>query len=237
MTTASLHVLGQFDLRLGGPSVPLTRDAQRLVALLALRRQDQSRDEVIRAIWPCRTTGRGARDLGRLFGTLPDEVRHRITVDDDGRFGLDERWSVDLDGALDAARRLHREPHPQGPDLLVFRLELLPDWNDEWLTDLQDRYRRLRVSVLQRVCRHLLKSHETRAAIDVARELVDRDGLSEDSQHLYIAALAQAGRHDLAHQQFVRFRSRLRHEWGVAPSPELCGLVSRAQHPAHARAS
>jgi DNA-binding SARP family transcriptional activator len=79
---------------------------------------------------------------------------------------------------------------------------------------------------------HLLSVHETRAAMEVARTLVEHDDLREDGQHLLIAALAQSGRHDLAHQQFVRFRARLRHEWGVAPSPRLHELVSRAQHPA-----
>ena len=233
MTHATLQVLGHFDVRVGGRSIPLTHDAQRFVALLALRRRSVARIEVIRSIWPCRTASRGVRDLGALHASLPAAVRAGIDLDGDG-FALAPGWVFDLDGALEASRRLHVNARPQGTDLLTFRLALLPDWTDEWIVDLQDRYERLRLSVLQRMGHHLLAMHETRAAMEVARALVEHDDLREDGQHLLIAALAQSGRHDLAHQQFVRFRARLRHEWGVAPSPRLHELVSRAQHPAAA---
>ena len=234
MTTANLQVLGHFDVRIGGTSIPLTHDAQRLVALLALRRRPQSRLDVIRAVWPCRTTSRGVRDLRALHDGLPAPVRTHIDVADDGSWSLAEGWSIDLDEALRASRRLHADPRPDGADLLTFRLALLPGWTDAWLSELQERYRRLRLSVLQRVGHHLLSAHETRHALDIARDIVAEDGLREDGQHLLIAALAQSGRHDLAHQQYVRYRARLRHEWGVAPSPHLRELVSRAHHPAGA---
>lgn len=234
MTTANLQVLGHFDVRIGGRSMPVTHDAQRLVAFLTLRRRSQSRMEVIRAIWPCRTASRGVRDLRALFDALPQPIRDRVEIDDDGAFSILEGWTVDLDAALVASRRLHIDPRPDGADLLLFRLPLLPGWDDEWLSDMQERYRRLRLSVLQRMGHHLLASGRTKAALDVAHEIVAEDGMREDGQHLLIGALAQSGRHDLAQQQYVRYRARLRHEWGVAPSPHLRELVSRAQHPSAA---
>jgi SARP family transcriptional regulator, regulator of embCAB operon len=237
MTTANLQVLGHFDVRIGGRSIPLSHDAQHLVALLALRRRASTRIEVLRAIWPCRTASRGIRDLRALYDALPDLVRDRIVVSDDGSWSLDDTWSVDLDDALEASRRLHVDPRPDGADLLMFRLSLLPGWTDDWLSDLQERYRRMRLSVLQRVGHHLLATRQTRLALEIAHDIVAEDGLREDGQHLLIAALAQSGRHDLAHQQFVRYRARLRHEWGVAPSPQLRELVSRAQHPSAAMVS
>ncbi len=232
MTTANLQVLGHFDVRIGGHSMPLTHDAQRLVALLALRRRPLARLDVIRAVWPCRTASRGVRDLRALYDALPDQIRTRVEVDEDGAWSLAEGWTIDLDAALVASRRLHGDPRPDGIDLLMFRLGLLPGWDEEWLGDLQERYRRLRLSVLQRVGHHLLATHQTRLALELAHDIVAEDGLREDGQHLLIASLAQSGRHDLAHQQYVRYRARLRHEWGVAPSPQLRALVSRVQHPA-----
>lgn len=232
MTPVSLQMLGSFDVRISGRSIPLAHDAQRLVAFLALRRRPQTQTEMIRALWPCRTSSRGLRDLGALVASLPDAVRRGLLIDDDERCSLDDGWTIDLDAALEASRRLHEDPRPRGSDLSLFRLALLPEWSDEWLVDLQERYRRLRLSVMQRMGAHLLETHHTRSATEVARAMVAEDPIREDAQHLLIAALAQSGRHDLAHQQFVQFRARLRHEWGVAPSPQLHELVSRVHHPA-----
>ncbi len=227
----TLQLLGRFDLHLAGRTVELDHDAERLVALLALRRRRVARGEVIRALWPCRTTARAVRDLRHLYDRLPDEVRRRVDVDEDGTLGLVGEWTVDLDLALAASRRLHRDPGADAADIVTFGHGLLPDWDDEWLSELQDRYRRLRLSVLQRVGHHLLATGRLRGAVELGRMIVSEDGMREDGQHLLIAALARSGRHDLAHQQYVRYRARLRHEWGVAPSPQLHALIARAHHP------
>lgn len=185
----------------------------------------------MRSLWPCRTTARAVRDLRDLYDRLPDEVRSRVDVDEDGTLGLVGEWTVDLDLALAASRRLHQDPRADAVDLLAFRRGLLPGWEDDWLCELQERYRRLRLSVLQRVGHHMLAAGRLRGAVELGRLIVAEDGLREDGQHLLIAALARSGRHDLAHQQYVRYRARLRHEWGVAPSPQLHALLARAHHP------
>ena len=232
MTVARLQLLGAFEVRIDDDVAVLPRPAERMLAFLALRRQPQTRCAVAAAVWHGTPTARALARLDALCGELPAPVRERISVRGDGRLALDERWSVDLDDALDAARRLHEDPEPRGSDVVLLRLELLPSWYDPWLHDVQDRYHRLRLAVLQRIGRHLLDAGDCDGAVDIALELVAEDELREDAHHLLVAGLASRGDLGQARRSFDRFRARLRRDLGVDPSPRMLELVARLQHPA-----
>lgn len=230
--TRSLQVLGGFEVRHAGGRVELPPAGERLVALLALRRYAQAREVVARAVWPATTPSPGGRLLDALLVRLPTPVREGIDVAPDGSLVLRGPWDVDLDRALDAARRLHVDPTPVGADLVVFRLDLLPGWCAPWLDDVQDRYRRLRMSVLRRLGHHQLAAGEVDDAADIALELVADDPCADDAQLLLVRALVARGDVALARRTLDRFRRRLRHELGAEPSPEIRRLGALLEHPA-----
>ena len=234
MPVASIQLLGDFVVRTADGPVDLGRGAQRLLALLALRRHPQPRTAVAHALWPEASASRGVIRLAQAIRQLPEQLRGGVLVDADGRIGLDPMWTIDLDDALDAARRIHAGGPPVDLDLIVFRLDLLPGWFDRWLVDVQERYRRLRLSVLTRLARHHLAGGDAHTVVGIARELVEEDPLREDYQHLLVAGLARAGDPVEALEQYHRFRARLRLEWGAAPSGELVAAVSRTLHPSAA---
>ncbi|QGG95022.1 AfsR/SARP family transcriptional regulator [Actinomarinicola tropica] len=230
--TTTLQLLGGFEVRAGGVRVDLPAAGERLVALLALRRGPQTRDVVARAVWPATTPSPGARLLDTLLGRLSDQVRQGIDVDPHGSLSLGSGWDVDLDQALDAARRLHVDPTPVGADLVVFRLDLLPGWFEPWLDEVQARYRRLRMSVLRRVGRHQLDVGDVDDAADIALELLADDPCNEEAQLLLVEALLARGDHALARRTLDRFRRRLRYELGVEPTAGMRAAIARAEHPA-----
>lgn len=232
MTDITLHLLGGFEVRAEGDTVELPRAGRRLVALLALRRQAQRRAVVAAALWPHAERVRAQRQLAALLGGLPDSVAAHVEVDTDGSVALSRGCVLDLDEALDAARRLHRDPRPVGPDLIVFRFDLLPGWFEPWLTDLQERYHLLRISVLRRLGRHQLEVGSVDDALDIARELVDDDPRREDAQLLLVDALVARGDLALARHHVEVFRRRTRAELGVEPAARWRDVAARIEHPA-----
>lgn len=219
-------------MRRSGVAVSLPPSGERLVALLALRRQAQELDAVARAVWPGTAASPRRRLLETLLARMPDAVAEGIDVDGE-RVVLDGAWEVDLDRALEAARRLYLDPRPVGADLLVFRLDLLPGWSAPWLDEVQARYRRVRMSVLRRLGPHQLESGEVDDAVDIALELVAEDPYSEEAQLLLARALVARGDVALARRLLDRFRHRHLHEIGAEPSPRFRSFVARIEHPTH----
>ena len=65
-----LFLLGGFELRQGVKSVELPFASQRLVALLALKRQQVGRDTAARALWPCGVHKSGFMPRGCIRGSV-----------------------------------------------------------------------------------------------------------------------------------------------------------------------
>jgi DNA-binding SARP family transcriptional activator len=100
--------------------------------------------------------------------------------------------------ALDETREPRDEDLATGPLLDV---ELLPGWNEDWVTGERDRLRQLRLRALERISGLLLARGRYAAALAAALEVTRADPLRESAHRVVIVAhlaednVAEALRH------------------------------------------
>jgi DNA-binding SARP family transcriptional activator len=154
--------------------------------------------------------------LRRLAGTVVDSDGNRLTLARD--------VSVDVRELMTCARRiLDGEVHIPDDDAerIVGEAELLPGWDDDWITFERERVRQLRVHAAEEVARRLLADGRHGSAIDVALAVVKDEPFRESARRLLIEAHLGEGNRAEAVSQFLIFRRLLVEELSLQPSREL----------------
>jgi DNA-binding SARP family transcriptional activator len=157
---AHLCLLGGFQLLVGGLSVRLPVQAQRLLVLLAVR-SAQSR----------------SRLAGTLWGDVPESRAHaylrnaiwRVRLASDSALqcsrdivGLAPTVTLDLEIARSGAHAvLDRQAAAVRPDLIgLLDQDLLPSWDEEWLLTERERQRQLRLHALEALSDALCRANQ-----------------------------------------------------------------------------
>jgi DNA-binding SARP family transcriptional activator len=233
-----LRLLGRFALAIDGAAVAVSRTGQRVLARIALSGCTESRTTLAGTLWPEHPDPRAQANLRGALWRLPAPVRDHMVVRT-SLVGFDDDWIVDLATAEDVARSPASPHHGTGGgtggDAAVFRLDLLPDWDEPWLVVERERHRQLRLHALEDLAARDLRDGRPLDAIDCALLCVAAEPLRESAQALVIHAHLAAGNRAAALESFERFRCLLADELDVDPSRELCTLVaglSRTAHPA-----
>lgn len=226
---ARLLLVHGFDLRIEGESIPLSGTHQHLLAYLGLNRGPILRGRLAAAIWPERTDARAAANLRSLLFRLPDEHRWIVEITGD-RIALREDVECDVHDFVGYA---HQLLHPRAaPDAIDLHLEavslthdLLPGWYDEWVLVERERLHQLRLHALDELCARLSDAGRHGEAVEAGLASVRGEALRESGQRALICAYIAEGNTTLARQQYERYAELLQIEMGLAPLPELQGLV------------
>ncbi len=222
-----LSMLGGFSLTAGSDVARLPRNAQRLLAYVALQRRPVSRDRIAFSLWP---GGTEAHALGSLRTALFELRRpgHDAVEATDGHLQLSPGLAVDVHDLLSLVDRI-RSGWAGGGEPLVPRelleAELLPEWYDDWVLVERERYLELRVEALETLCRAQLKAGRTAEAVSTGLAAVRVDPTRESSTRLAIAAQLAVGNRAQAMAHYRRLEEALR-ELGLAPSAVTSALVS-----------
>ena len=244
-----LHVLGEFELRVGGEQVPLPRTAQRLLVFLAIRDRPVQRSTVAGTLWPdagdeeARTCARAALSRLRRRGVEPvravgsqmslapgivldlreaQAVAHRALRSDE-RPTTPPRRDEDL-------RDLDRGSSSRGvapPDRLL-EADLLPDWDEDWLVVERERFRSLRLHALETVAARLTDQGSFGEAAEAALMAIAADPLRETAHRALIRVFLAEGNQADAVRHLESFTSQLREELGIEPSFDLRGQSATA---------
>lgn len=209
-----LRLLDGFDLRRDGQPLPLRRGSERLLAFLALAGTPVERATVAYRLWPDKPEPRAVANLRSalwriraLAGDLVEVTNHRLRLHPavwvDARDGLAER-----------------------PERLALEGELLPDWYDDWLLTERQRLRQVRLHALEVAVEGLIEGGELPAAIDLGLRAVALEPLRESAHRLVIRAHLAEGNRWEAVRQYEACARLLRHELGLAPSPQMAALLS-----------
>lgn len=226
-----LSVLGEFSVRRDGRPIAVAPGAARLLALLAVRTRPVLRTTAWALLWPDQPDARAAASLRnalwRCRGALGD-----VVVSTTRSLSLSPEVDVDLWRRRTTAHRLYADGARNAGPCAIDELEgeLLPDWDEEWLSPERERVRQLGVHALETICRDLSAVGRTAEAIDAGVAAVATDPLRESAQRVLIEAHLAEGNLSEAHRQLAMYRAVLLEQLGAQPSTSLMALVaSRAQ--------
>ena len=106
----------------------------------------------------------------------------------------------------------------------VYRGDLLEGWQAEWCVYDRERFRRMHLSILDKLADNYESRHEYDAAVAYANIALKYDRAREKSHRSMMRALAKSGDRGEALRQFERCVASLHEELGLAPEPETVVL-------------
>jgi DNA-binding SARP family transcriptional activator len=219
--------MGGFQLLCDDALVSVSEGTQRLVAYVALHDRPVARLRVAGALWPDTTE---ARALANLRSALCRLKRFDCMVIDasGGQLAMAPGAEVDvwqLRELVSSAVRASVDVRADRLDALATTGELLPGWFDEWVINERERFRMLRIHVLEGMCRVLAEVGEFGRAIDACLVVVGEEPLRESAHRALITAHLLQGNRGDALRQFEAYRRMMHDDLGLEPSSEMRQLV------------
>jgi DNA-binding SARP family transcriptional activator len=232
----ALTLTGEFELVVTGRLVRIPHNAERVLAYLALADRPVSRARVAGTLWNDTAGHRAAKSLRNSLWNLRRVGADLVSASDD-RLCLYRNVAVDVAELSELAGTLIHEPTAEALEkvpLLVRQVDVLPDWDEEWLVVDRERYRLLRLEALESAAQALLDRQRWGEALLAALAAVQSEPLRESARRLVIQVQLAQGNVAEALRGYHDFRCRLLDEFGVEPSAVLDKLLA-AWAPASAR--
>lgn len=231
-----LNLLSGFELLVDGDEVAVPPSAQRVVAYLALQSRPRPRTAVAASLWLDVDQERAAANLRAALWKLR-HWRNRVIGQRADQLSLAPHVDVDLTALireahwlLDASRRGATDDvttsgeRDRGYVDLLSR-DLLPAWDEEWITFERERLRQLRLHAIESLSVQLRSSGRFAEAIEAGLAAVSADPLRESAQRVLIDAFLAEGNLVDARRQFEAYRHLLWKDLRADPSPELRARV------------
>ncbi|TNC42440.1 AfsR/SARP family transcriptional regulator [Mumia zhuanghuii] len=226
-----LQVLGDFEMRLGDEVLRLSGPAQRLLAMLAVRHRERParRTALAETLWPDTSPKRASSNLRSVLWRLPRSRGRALVTGTATGVRLWAGVRVDLWEAEAQARHLCRADTP--PPTSVHAIDaltrdLLPGWEEEWITVDQESFRQQRLHALERCASALREDGRYLDALATALGAVQAEPLRETAHRRVIEVHLDEGNQAEALRQYDSYRRLLAAELGISPSPEIRRLVA-----------
>ena len=171
------------------------------------------------------------QDAAKSLRTTLWRIRHagaNLVLARDDRLRLYPGVTVDVADLTDLAKRLIHQPDPGSLarlSLLIECVELLPDWEDEWVVADRERYRLLRLEALERAASALMERCHLGDALIAALAAVQAEPLRESARRLVVQVQIAQGNVAEAIHSYREYQSLLRRELGLEPSPLMDQLI------------
>jgi len=221
--TVELSLVGDFELRLGGRRVELPEGTQRLIGFLALHGRHARRSYVSGKLWPEAPENRAAACLRSALWRLP-ALDVATVVTSGSHLALEPELAVDVD-RLRSDARAAVEGRVSDADLLetarrlcAWADDVLPGWDDDWVTAEREQLRQLRVHALECLGERLLSTGRHHDALQLGRACVAADPVRESGHRLVMRAHLGEGNVADAVRQYRVLAELLAEELGVSPS-------------------
>jgi DNA-binding SARP family transcriptional activator len=223
-----LQLLDRFALESADSAIDLPVGMQRLLALLAVR-GPAHRCVVAGTLWPEVPEPQALASLRTGMWRLNRMVPGLVQADS-VRLSMAQTVSVDSRQQEDFATRVLRDQVDGEPSVTqgltwLRRGELLPGWYDDWVVFERERLSQLRLHAMELTAALLTRQRHLGTALELALEAVRVEPLRETANAVLMSVyLAEGNVWDATHQYDV-FRSLLRRELGVEPSPALARML------------
>ncbi|MET8545648.1 BTAD domain-containing putative transcriptional regulator [Kitasatospora sp. NPDC004799] len=224
-----IELLRGFEATDAGRCVSLPVSSEHLLAFLALHEGGVQRGAVAERLWPDCTQYRAAANLRTALYHARRRAR-AIPIESPGQWlRLAPVVRVDLRAARRAAEQVVAglDRLPASCDELVDDLaaELLPGWEEEWLTLERERWDQLRLYALEGLAHQLCDAERYLSALQTALAAIAIDPVRETAHRIVVEVHLAEGNLASALRSYQHYRSFLQRELNVAPSPKMTGLV------------
>ncbi|HUJ82631.1 MAG TPA: BTAD domain-containing putative transcriptional regulator [Candidatus Acidoferrales bacterium] len=233
---AGLTLIGEFELVISGQQLVIPHCAERLLTYLALADRPVARTRLAGDLWENGSDQAAAKSLRTTLWRIRCAEANLVVARGD-RLRLYPDVTVDVTELLDLAKRLINQPDLESLGqlpLLVECVELLPDWDDEWVVADRERYRMLRLEALERAASALIERCYFGDALIAALAAAQAEPLRESSWRLVVQAQIARGNAAEAIHSYHEYRSLLHQELGLEPSPLMDQLIQPLASPAMA---
>lgn len=224
---ALLRLLDAFEFVVAGRPQHLPAHAQRVLAFLAVRGRTQPRATLAGSLWSNTDEDRSHANLRtalwRIRQVGPQAIRatHSCVT-------LEGRVEVDLDALVGESRRMRSDQAhlpPRDDVLRGLRGDLLPDWDEDWLTLEREHLRQVRLHALEALSRRLSQAGRHADAIEAACAAIAVEPLRQSAHTVLIEAHLAEGNVSEARRQYRRCADVMRDELKVEPCENLRRLV------------
>ncbi len=226
-THSTLQLLGGFHLLVDGKRVHLPRAEQRLLACLALADRPTARSRLAGRLWPDAAEPRAMARLRTAIWRLRQPGRLLLNGSPD-EVGLEATVVVDVQDLTELARRFLDAPLEATDDRLAELTdagELLPEWDDDWVTPHRERFRQIRLHALELIGVRLAEEGRYGRAVEVSLAVVADDPLRESAQRVLIRICLAEGNVHEAVARYRAYREIMREELGLEPSAQMEALI------------
>ncbi|HXH78120.1 MAG TPA: bacterial transcriptional activator domain-containing protein [Nocardioides sp.] len=231
----TLSLVRDFELRNSNAFIDVPPTAQRLIGFLALQGPRSVRRSLVSGtLWLDATETRANASLRSAIWRSPVLADGPLVLASNTHVWLREDVQVDLHTAIGLARSMLDAPalDPTMIDLdhelSWFTEDILVGWYDDWLLLERERFRQLRLHVLDQCGELLLRAHRYSEAVQVGLLAVASEPLRESAHRLLVRAHLCEGNLAEALRQYRGYADLLDLELGVRPSAAMDDLISGA---------
>ena len=223
-------LLGAFGFSDGGALLLLPGGSQRLLAFLALRDRVVTRTATAGTLWPDASESHAHASLRSALSRLDTITRRALQVNSVD-LGLAASVAVDIRESRALANRLLvAGAAPAAADtsaaaVLALSSDLLPDSYDEWAVVEAENWRQLRMHALEALASSLTDNGRFGEAAGAALAAIRAEPLRETANATLIHVHLAEGNPSEALAAYARYRTLLREELGLEPTPQLRALI------------
>jgi DNA-binding SARP family transcriptional activator len=227
-----LSLIRGFELRSGDTVIQVAFSAQRLIAFMALQDRAVRRPHASGMLWADTTEQRANSSLRSALWRIPSPGGRPLIEASTTHLWLHPAVEVDFReivslaiAVLDRAGLLESSGSLHG-QLRQFCGDLLPDWYEDWVLVERERYRQLRLHVLEEICHRLADLGRYALALEAGMAAVACEPLRESAQREVIRLHLMEGNTIEALRQYRSYARLLTDEIGARPSPSMDRLLN-----------
>jgi DNA-binding SARP family transcriptional activator len=235
MSRVRLGLLRDFELRCDNEIVEVPPTSQRLIGFLALHGQRQVRRSYVSgSLWPDSSGTRANASLRSAIWRCPIVDGQPLVLASYTHLWLQPDVEVDLKTAARRAQHVLALPSLDAAaidiaaDLEAFGDDVLVSWYEEWVLAERERFRQLRLHVLDKLGELLLRAHRFPEAVQFGLVAVASEPLRESAHRLLVRAHLCEGNLAEAFRQYRTYADLLARELQVRPSAAMEDLVADA---------
>lgn len=217
---ARISVIGAFQLTIAGRHVLLSHSAERVVAYLALAGRPVRRSRLAGELWPDVPEHRALGNLRSALWRRPD-ADSPLVIGGRDQLMLARGTSIDLSelrALADAARLAPASLDVASVVELTSAVDILGDWEEDWLQPHRDQFRELWLHALDRLCEHFIAGGDYAHAIETGMVMVGADPFRETPRRQLVRAYLGEGNVADAMRAYGTYRELLHDELDVVPS-------------------